>query len=62
MTERSIARIVEKTGRPPAEARALLEQMNTRGRLIDPVEVADLAAYLASPAAADITGQDFDIT
>jgi NAD(P)-dependent dehydrogenase (short-subunit alcohol dehydrogenase family) len=62
MTNRSIARIVEKTGRPPAESRALLERMNTRGRLIDPVEVADLAAYLASPAAADVNGQDFDIT
>jgi len=62
MTARSIARIVEKTGRTPEDARSMLERMNTRGRLIDPADVADVAAYLASPVAADVNGQDFDIT
>jgi NAD(P)-dependent dehydrogenase (short-subunit alcohol dehydrogenase family) len=62
MTGRSVARIAEKTGRPPADARAMLEQMNTRGRLIDPDEVAALAAYLASAAADGVNGQDLDIT
>ena len=62
MTARSIARIVETTGRSPDEARAMLERMNARGRLIDPAEVAEAAAYLASPAAAGINGLDIDIT
>ena len=62
MTDRSIARISERTGRSSGEARAMLERMNARGRLIDPSEVADLAIRLASPASADINGQDFDIT
>jgi NAD(P)-dependent dehydrogenase (short-subunit alcohol dehydrogenase family) len=62
MTVRSIERITEKTGRPAAEARAMLAAMNARGTLIDPMDVADLVARLASPAAGDINGQDFDIT
>jgi NAD(P)-dependent dehydrogenase (short-subunit alcohol dehydrogenase family) len=31
------------------------------GRLIDPAEIAELAAYLLSPAAAAITGQELTI-
>jgi 3-hydroxybutyrate dehydrogenase len=61
MTQRSIARIVEKTGRTPEEARRVIEQMNPSGRLIDPDDVAAVAAYLASPAAAGINGQDLDV-
>jgi 3-hydroxybutyrate dehydrogenase len=61
MTRQSIARIVEKTGRTAAEARRTLEQMNARQRLIEPEEVAEVAAYLASPAADGINGQDFDV-
>jgi 3-hydroxybutyrate dehydrogenase len=62
MTARSVERITAKTGRPAAEARAMLAAMNARGVLIDPAEVAALVARLASPAAGDINGQDFDIT
>ena len=61
MTTASIARIVERTGRTEAEARRALEEMNPQGRLIDPDEVADMAAYLASPEAADVNGRDLDI-
>ena len=61
MTRRSIARIVEKTGRTPEEARKVIEQMNPSGRLIHPDEVAAVAAYLASPEAAAINGQDLDV-
>jgi NAD(P)-dependent dehydrogenase (short-subunit alcohol dehydrogenase family) len=61
MTTASIARIVEKTGRTAAEARRTLEQMNPQGRLIDPDEVAALAAYLATPEAAGVNGRDLDI-
>jgi NAD(P)-dependent dehydrogenase (short-subunit alcohol dehydrogenase family) len=35
--------------------------MNPQGRLIDPDEVAEMVAYLASPEAADMNGRDLDI-
>jgi NAD(P)-dependent dehydrogenase (short-subunit alcohol dehydrogenase family) len=62
MTVRSVERITSKTGRSASEARAMLAAMNARGTLIDPVEVAAQVASLASPAAREINGQDFDIT
>ena len=61
MTTRAVARIVEKTGRPPEEARRALEKMNPSGRLLRPDEVAAVAAYLASPEAAHVNGQDLDV-
>lgn len=61
MTQQSIARIAESTGRTVAEARRMLEEMNPRGRLITPDEVAAVAAFLASPEAAGINGQDVDV-
>jgi NAD(P)-dependent dehydrogenase (short-subunit alcohol dehydrogenase family) len=61
MTERSVERIAERTGRSREEARRRIEAMNARQRLIDPTEVADAAAYLASPAAAAVNGQDIEI-
>jgi 3-hydroxybutyrate dehydrogenase len=61
MTAASIARIVEKTHRTPAEARATLEAMNPQRRLVTSEEVAAMAVYLASDAAAGITGQAFNI-
>jgi NAD(P)-dependent dehydrogenase (short-subunit alcohol dehydrogenase family) len=61
MTDRAVQRIAERTGRPDAEARQMLEGMNPQQRLITPDEVAAIAAYLASPEAASINGQDVDI-
>jgi NAD(P)-dependent dehydrogenase (short-subunit alcohol dehydrogenase family) len=61
MTDTSIARIVEKTGRSPEEVRRALERMNPQGRLIQPEEVAALAAFLASPDAQGINGQSLDL-
>ena len=61
MTQQSIARIAQKTGRSAADARRTLEQMNPSGRLIDPDEVASIAAYLASPEASDVNGQALDV-
>jgi len=57
MTERTIARIVERTGRTEAEAMAELAGQSPLGRLLEPEEVAAAVAYLASDAAASVNGQ-----
>jgi NAD(P)-dependent dehydrogenase (short-subunit alcohol dehydrogenase family) len=57
LTARSIARIVEKTGRTPEQAEQALAQQTPLGRLLEPDEVADAIVFLASDAAAAITGQ-----
>jgi NAD(P)-dependent dehydrogenase (short-subunit alcohol dehydrogenase family) len=61
MTDASINRIVEKTGRTPAEARQSLEKMNPLGRLIQPEEVAAVVRFLAGPEASGITGQAYGV-
>lgn len=61
MTTRAIERIVTKTGRTPEDARRTLERMNPQHRLIEPEEVAAVAAFLASHDAAGINGQDITI-
>jgi NAD(P)-dependent dehydrogenase (short-subunit alcohol dehydrogenase family) len=57
MTERTVANIVEKTGRTAEEARADLEAMTPLGRLLEPDEVAAAVVFLASAEAAAINGQ-----
>ncbi len=57
MTARSIENIVATTGRSAAQAQAVLVASSPLGRLLEPEEVADAVVYLASPAAAAITGQ-----
>ncbi|WP_299906421.1 SDR family oxidoreductase [uncultured Paracoccus sp.] len=57
MTGRSIANIMEKTGRSRDEAIAALAGKNPQGRLIPPAEVTAAALWLASPAAASVNGQ-----
>jgi NAD(P)-dependent dehydrogenase (short-subunit alcohol dehydrogenase family) len=61
MTTRAIERIVEKTARTTEDARRALERMNPQQRLIEPEEVAAIAAFLASPDGAGINGQDITI-
>ena len=55
--ERSIAMIVEKTGRTGEQALAEFTKSNPQGRLVKPEEVADTVLWLASPGAASISGQ-----
>ncbi|GEM82650.1 SDR family NAD(P)-dependent oxidoreductase [Meiothermus hypogaeus] len=57
LLEASIARIVQKTGRTPAEARAELARHNPQGRLVEPTEVAQAVLWLCLPGSAALTGQ-----
>ena len=61
MTDQSIERIVAKTGRNSEDVRSTLAKMNPKGRLIEPDEVADVAAFLASRDGARVNGQAIDI-
>lgn len=53
----SIARIVAKTGRTEADARAELAKHNPQQRLVRPEEVAQAVLMLCAPGAAAINGQ-----
>lgn len=62
MLERSVARIVEKTGRSREEARASLLSANPQGRFVQPDEVASAVLWLCSEKAASVTGQALSIS
>jgi NAD(P)-dependent dehydrogenase (short-subunit alcohol dehydrogenase family) len=62
MLEESVRRIVDKTGRTPAEARASLAATNPQGRLIQPQEVAAAVLWLCSEEAGSITGQAISLS
>ena len=57
MTRRTIDNIVRRTGRTPEQAEQALADSSPLGRLLEPDEVVDAVVYLASPAAAAVTGQ-----
>jgi NAD(P)-dependent dehydrogenase (short-subunit alcohol dehydrogenase family) len=62
MLEESVQRIVDKTGRTVAEARANLVATNPQGRFIQPHEVAATVLWLCSEAAGSITGQAISLS
>jgi len=62
MLEESVRRIVDKTGRTPAEARASLAATNPQGRIIQPQEVAAAVLWLCSEEAGSITGQAISLS
>ena len=57
MTDRSIARIAEATGRSADEAETALAASSPLGRLLEPAEIAFAVEFLASPEAGAINGQ-----
>ena len=62
MTDRSIAVIVEKTGRTPDAARAALEGLNPQNRLFAPAEVTAAALWLCGPGSDGVNGQAIAIS
>jgi 3-hydroxybutyrate dehydrogenase len=61
MAEETVQNIQEKTGRSRVEAVHSLVKDVPLGRMIEPLEVAALATFLASDHAAAITGQGYNI-
>lgn len=57
MTQASVERIVDRTGRDVDDARRALGQQSPLGRLLDPDEVAATVLWLASTDARSINGQ-----
>lgn len=59
MLTQSAQSIAQATGRSEDEARSVLADMNPMGRLIRPQDVAELCWFLASNAAAAVTGATY---
>lgn len=57
MTDRSVATVVERTGRSEVEARAALAATNPQGRLIAPAEVTAAALWLCGAGSEGVNGQ-----
>lgn len=53
----AVQNIARATGRSEAEARGSLAGFSPQGRLLEPAEVAELVAYLASAGAGGVNGQ-----
>jgi NAD(P)-dependent dehydrogenase (short-subunit alcohol dehydrogenase family) len=58
----SIAKVVAKTGRSEAQARAEFARGNPQGRMVQPAEVADSVLWLCGAGASAITGQAISVT
>ena len=56
MTDQSIARVSEITGRSAGEARAAITDMNASGRLVDPEGIATMILTLCLPQSRDVNG------
>jgi NAD(P)-dependent dehydrogenase (short-subunit alcohol dehydrogenase family) len=61
MTDGGIARIAEKTGITPEDARRALEEMSPQKRMVTVDEIAALVVYLCGDEARGITGQALNV-
>lgn len=56
MTDQSVARVSEITGRSEGDARSAITSMNASGRLVDPAAIANIILMLCLPLSRDING------
>ena len=56
MTDQSVARVSEITGRSETDSRSIITNMNASGRLVDPHAVGKIIATLCLPLSRDING------
>jgi NAD(P)-dependent dehydrogenase (short-subunit alcohol dehydrogenase family) len=56
MTDQSVARVSQITGRSEGDARSAITNMNASGRLVDPEAIANIVAMLCLPLSRDING------
>lgn len=56
MTDQSIARVSEITGRTEEDSRAAITSMNANGRLVDPQAIGNIVAMLCLPLSRDVNG------
>ena len=56
MTDQSVARVKEITGRSEEQARGAITNMNASGRLVDPDGIGTMIVTLCLPQSRDITG------
>jgi 3-hydroxybutyrate dehydrogenase len=56
MTDQSVARVSEITGRSEADSRGIITGMNASGRLVDPQAIGKVIAMLCLPVSRDING------
>jgi NAD(P)-dependent dehydrogenase (short-subunit alcohol dehydrogenase family) len=56
MTDQSVARVSEITGRSEDQSRSAITNMNASGRLVDPQAIGNVIATLCLPVSRDING------
>src|SRR5579884_2564639 len=56
MTDQSVARVSEITGRSQEDSRSVITNMNASGRLVDPQAIGNVIAMLCLPLSQDING------
>ena len=56
MTDQSVARVSEITGRSEGDARSVITNMNVSGRLVDPDAIGNVIAMLCLPLSRDVNG------
>ena len=56
MTDQSVARVTDITGRSESDSRSIISNMNASGRLVDPNAVGQAIAMLCLPISRDING------